>query len=59
MAQLHKNFTDHQVKGLVCRYLAKEIKRSYIEEILRIGKTRFFALVKKYNKDPDNFSTVN
>jgi hypothetical protein len=56
MAQLHKNFTDHQVKELICRYLGKEIERSYIEEILRIGKTRFFALVKKYNKDPDNFS---
>jgi hypothetical protein len=56
MAQLHKNFTDHQVKELICRYLGKEIERSYIEEILGIGKTRFFALVKKYNKDPDNFS---
>ena len=56
MAQLHKNFTDHQVKKLICRYLGKEIERSYIQEILGIGKTRFFALVKKYNEDPDNFS---
>ena len=56
MAQLHKNFTDHQVKELICRYLRKEIERNYIEEILRIGKTRFFALVKKYRKDPDSFS---
>jgi len=56
MAQLHKKFTDHQVKELICRYLAKEIERSYIEEILGIKKTRFFALVKKYKKDPDSFS---
>jgi len=56
MAQLHKNFTDHQVKELICRYLAKEIERSYIQEILGIGKTRFFALVKKYNEDQDSFS---
>jgi len=56
MAQLHKNFTEHQVKELICRYLAKEIERSYIEEILGIKKTRFFALVKKYKKDPDGFS---
>ena len=56
MAQLHKNFTDHQVKELICRYLRKEIERNYIEEILGIGKTRFFALVKKYRKDPDSFS---
>ena len=56
MAQLHKNFTDHQVKELICRYLGKEIERSYIQEILGIGKTRFFALVKKYNEDQDSFS---
>ena len=35
---------------------AKEIERNYIQEILGIGKTRFFALVKKYNENPDNFS---
>ncbi len=56
MAQLHKNFTKHQVKELICRYLAKEIERSYIQEILGVGKTRFFALVKNYKKDPENFS---
>ncbi len=56
MKQLHKKFQDHQVKELICRYLGKEIERSYIQEILGIGKTRFFALVKKFNKDPDSFS---
>ncbi|MCL6087992.1 MAG: hypothetical protein M1475_06230 [Actinobacteria bacterium] len=56
MAQLHKNFTEHQVKELIYRYMAKEIERSYIQEILRIKKTRFFALVKKYRKDPESFS---
>ena len=56
MAQLHKKFSDSQVKELVCRYLTGEIERNYIQEILGIGKTRFFTLVKKYNKNPDNFS---
>jgi len=56
MTQLHKNFTEHQVKELICRYLAKEIERSYIQEILKIKKTRFFALVKKYREDPEVFS---
>ncbi|NQT67782.1 MAG: hypothetical protein HQ569_09460 [Actinobacteria bacterium] len=56
MAQLHKKFTDHQVKDLICRYLEKEIERSYIEEILGIKRRRFCQLVKKYDKDPDNFS---
>ena len=45
MAQLHKKFEDHQIKELICRYLTKEIERNYIQEILGIGKTRFFALV--------------
>ena len=56
MAQLHKNFTEHQVGEPICRYLAKEIERSYIQEILKIKKTRFFALVKKYREDPEGFS---
>ena len=56
MAQLHKNFTDHQIGDLICRYLAKEIERSYIQEILGIKKTRFFALVKKYKENPESFS---
>ncbi len=56
MAQLHKNFTSRQVGDLICRYLAKEVERSYIQEILGIKKTRFFALVKEYKKDPESFS---
>jgi len=56
MAQLHKKFTDDQVKSLIERYLKKEIESIYIQKILGIGKTRFFALVKEYRKNPDNFS---
>lgn len=56
MAQLHKKFTDSQVKELLGRYLKKEIESKYILQILGIGKTRFFALVKDYRKDPVNFS---
>jgi len=56
MTQLHKRFTDSQVKELLDRYLRKEIQRDYIQEILGIGKTRFFALINSYRKDPDKFS---
>jgi len=56
MVQLHKEFTDSQVKELVERYLRKEIERKYIQEVLCIGKTRLFALIKEYRKDPNNFS---
>lgn len=54
--QLHKKFTDGQVKELIKRYLKKEIERSYIQKIFDIGKTRFFSLIKKYQKSPDKFS---
>ena len=33
MAQLHKRFTDSQVKDLVERYLNKEVERENIELI--------------------------
>jgi len=42
--QLHKNFVD------------KEIKINYILQMLKIKRRRFFELLAKYRKDPDNFS---
>ena len=56
MKQLHKRFTDSQVKELIERYLKKEIERSYIQEILGIWKARFFELTNEYRKNPDKFS---
>ena len=53
---MHKKFTDSQVKELVSRYLNKEIKRKFVQEILGIGKTRFFELVKSYSENKDSFS---
>ena len=56
MSQLHKRFTSDQVKELLTRYSKNEIERKYIQEILGIGKARFFALVKHYRTNPDGFS---
>jgi len=56
MVQLHKRFTDSQVKELIERYLNKEIERGYIQEVLGIGKTRFFALVNAYRHSRPEFS---
>ena len=58
MKQLHKKFTDDQIKELITRYLQKKIARKYIQEILGIKKTRFFALVKRLKADPENFSIM-
>jgi len=54
--QIHKKFTNEQVKDIVSRYLNGEIKRKHVQTILGIGKTRFFALIKEYRLNPDNFS---
>lgn len=56
MAQLHKRFSNKEVKELMERYLKGEIKRKYLQEILGIKKTRFFALIAKYQKNPTGFS---
>ena len=47
MVQIHKKFTDSQVKDLIERYLDKKIERKYVQEILGIKKRRFFTLVKQ------------
>lgn len=56
MEQLHKRFTDEQVKELLQRYVNREIKREYIQQILGIKRRRFCVLVKKYTKNPNDFS---
>jgi hypothetical protein len=56
MAQIHKRFTDDQVKDLIERYLLKKIERKYIQEILNIGKARFFELLQQYRINPGKFS---
>ncbi|GEM_PF-2970565 len=39
MSQLHKRFTDNQVKGFFKIYLNKEVERRYIQEILEVKKS--------------------
>ena len=56
MAQLHKRFTDPQVKEFLSRYLKGEIKRLYLQEVLGIKQRRFWELVKRYQQDPSSFS---
>ena len=56
MAQVHKKFSDSQVKEMIARYLAKEIKREHIQTVLGIKRRRFCELVKQYRDNPDTFS---
>ena len=52
MDQIHKRFTTEQVKVLLKGYYQGMLDRAAVEEILGIGKTRFFALLKQYRLDP-------
>jgi len=56
MAQLHKRFTDEQVKQLLQRYCDGEIERSYLQTMLGVGKARFFRLLRPYRANPTTFS---
>jgi len=48
MTQVHKRFTAEQVKILFQGYCQGNLSRPEVEEMLGIGKTRFFALLKTY-----------
>ena len=56
MEQIHKRFTTEQVKTLLKGYYQGMLDRAAIEEILGIGKTRFFALLREYRQNPGEFS---
>jgi transposase InsO family protein len=56
MAQVHKNFTDSQVRELFDRYVKGEIKRKHIQAVLGIKKSRFFELLKLYRENEKDFS---
>ena len=58
MNQIHKRFTDEQVKILFEGYCQGKINRADIQEMLSIGKSRFFALLKEYRRDPGAFSVA-
>jgi hypothetical protein len=56
MAQLHKRFTDQQVREMLQRYLDREIERTYLQTILGIGKSQFFFWLQQYRVHPKTFS---
>lgn len=56
MAQLHKRFSDEQVASLFQAYDQGLLHREEVEELLGIGRARFFVLLKAYRTDPVSFS---
>ena len=56
MEQLHRRFTDEQVKVLLRAYCRKMMDRGMVEETLGTSRARFFALLKEYRCDSQGFS---
>ncbi len=52
--QIHKRFTTEQVKTLLKGYCQVALDNSTVEEILEIGRTRFFSLLRQSHRDPAN-----
>lgn len=56
MTQIHKRYTVEQVKMLFQGYIQGNLSRAEIEQMLEIGKTRFFVLLKAYRQDQGAFA---
>jgi hypothetical protein len=54
--QVHKRFTTEQVKALLVQYDQGHMARNDVQELLGIGKTRFFALLANYRQNASAFS---
>lgn len=54
--QLHKSFRDAQVRDLFRRYIQGEIRIGHLLAILKIGRSRVFALLQRFRADPEAFS---
>ena len=56
MVQIHKTFTDEQVKQLMQRYVSQQVDRKHLQKLFDVKERRFFDLLKKYKEDPQNFT---
>ena len=56
--QLHKRFTNEQVKAVLGNYCKGLISVREVVEFLGIGQSRFFLLLQRYRKNPASFSVV-
>jgi transposase len=54
--QIHKRLTDEQVRMILSRYVANEMKTSEAMELLGIKRRQFFEWVQRYRKDPACFT---
>ena len=58
MNQLHRRCTDDQISILLQGYCKGLLSRAEVQDMLSIGKTRFFALLREYRQHPQAFSVA-
>jgi len=56
VTQLHKKFTDDQVKLLLRLYLNKTITLQQALQQLECRESRFYELLRKYRESPEDFT---
>lgn len=56
MAQLHTKFTTEQVKAILRNYLEGQMTREHAQELLGIGKSWFFTLLRQYRANPTDMN---
>jgi hypothetical protein len=58
MDQLHKRFSDDQIRVMLQGYCQGLLSRAEIQDMLGVSKSRFFVLLKHYRQDPAAFSVA-
>jgi hypothetical protein len=58
MSHIHTRLTDEQVRLLFQGYCQGQLGRADLQELLGVGKSRFFALLKAYRHDPERFTVA-
>lgn len=54
--QVHKRFNEEQVKAILDKYLARELKAKEAMRYLGVGRTRLYQIAKEYGSDKKNYS---
>lgn len=54
--QIHKRFTEEQVKTILDRYIRKELGALQAMDLLDLRRRQFFKWVKRYKEDPAGFT---
>src|ERR1035437_2237084 len=56
--QLHKRFTNEQVRDIVGKYIQKQLRAKEACNYLSIGRTRLHQLTTTYRQNPDKLTLV-